>query len=125
MEQSKIDSIVPGNSNQEVKGIMKKELQDMMWQTLVYLEVAFPHKKGDGTREERLFNTIKPKILRIVNNKIRSFEEVFDSYALLKVQEYKPIIKSDIQIDVMNFKNKWKINEPGGKGNDRDSGERD
>ena len=84
----------------------------------------FPsHDHGGGSREEKSFKTIRPKVLKVVNNKIRSIENLLDSYALLKVQEYKPILQ-DIQVDLYDFRKKWKINTIGGKENDREGNRR-
>ena len=106
-----IRELAPENSNDEVEDILKKDFQDVMWHVLMLLEVDFPHKKGDGSYEEKQFNTIRPKILRAGNDKIRNLESLLDSYAILKVQEYKPVSRPDIQIDIMDFRNKFKINQ--------------
>jgi hypothetical protein len=108
-----IRELLPENSNAEVQNILKKEIQDVMWQVLIYVEIAFPHEKGDGTDNEKTFNTIRPKILRVGNNKIRNLEKLFESYATLKVQEYRPIVRPDINVDIVNFRSKFRVNKKG------------
>ena len=113
----KIAELLPENANKELEEVMKKKFNDMMWETLIYLEIAFPHERGDGSREEKLFNTIRPKILRIGNEHIRDLEKIFNSYGILKVQEYTPIVRKDVKVDIYNFRNKFKVNKQGGKDN--------
>lgn len=108
-----IDELAPNNSNVELEENLKSSFQDMMWQILTFLEVALPHEKGDGSNEEKKYKTIRQKILRIGNNNIRELNNLFNSYIVLKVFEYKKQVSPDIKTDIMNFE--AKIN--GGKEN--------
>jgi len=111
-----IDEISPDNSNDELEKELKDRFKDMMWQTLTFLEVALPHRKGDGSDNENRYNTIRQKVLRIGNDNIRELQGMFNSFVALKVYEYKKQVNPNIHTDVVNFKSKIKIN--GGKENE-------
>jgi len=101
-----VDSI-EGNSNSELKFIVNKKLQDLFWQILTYLEIVFPHKPGDGSENEKLYNSIRAKVLRIGNDSIRSNDELFNSFVAFKVFEYKLKRIDNVKTDIFNFKNNW------------------
>lgn len=97
------------NSNEEIKNLIKNELQDSMWQTLTYLEVAFPHRKGDGSENELRFSAIRQKVLRTSNDSIRNLDSIFNNYVTLKLYEYKKEINKNLQQDIISFKDKYQV----------------
>ena len=101
-----VDSI-GGNSNTELKFIVNKKLQDLFWQILTYLEIVFPHKPGDGSENEKLYNSIRSKVLRIGNDSIRSNDELFKSFVSFKLFEYKLKRIDNAKTDIFTFKNNW------------------
>lgn len=106
---------ITGNSNSNFRDLISKRFQDMFSKTLIYLEVAFPHQKGDGSENEKRFNSIRSQILRIGNDNIRELDNVLNSFVIFQLYEYKQILNKNAQMDIFNFKNKYKI--LGGKGN--------
>lgn len=100
---------IEGNSNLEFRGNISKRFQDMFSQTLIYLEIAFPHEKGDGSDNERIFNSLRSKILRTGNDNIRELDRILESYVVFKLYEYKPILNKKAHTDVIVFKNKFLI----------------
>jgi len=111
---------VEGNSNLEFKSLITKRFQDMFSQTLFYLEIAFPHEKGDGSSEEKQFNAIRSKILRVGNDNIRELENLLDSFVIFKLYEYKQILSKVTQTDIISFKQNYKV--LGGKDVNREIG---
>lgn len=97
--------------NDELKKLLAKRFEDMLWQTLTFMEVSFPHKKGDGSANENSYNTIRSKILRIGNDNIRELDTILDSFAAFKLFEYKKVRTPDIDIQIFNFKSKFKIGQ--------------
>ncbi len=108
MENMKTSDI-PGNSNLDFKNLVAKRFQDMFSQTLVYLELAFPHEKGDGSENEKKFNGLRSKVLRIGNDNIRELENVLESFVTFRLYEYKQILSKHTQTDIIDFKNRYKI----------------
>lgn len=100
-----INEISPDNSNDELEEELKGRFQDMMWKILTFLEVSFPHEKGDGTENEKSYNIIRKKILRAGNDNIRDLASIFNSFVVLKVFEYKKQVNPNIQTDIVKFKN--------------------
>lgn len=103
-----VKGLAPDNSNEEMEAHLKANFQDMIWQTLTYLEIAFPHEKGDGTANEKQYKAIRQKVLRIGNNNIRELDSIFDSYVVLKIYEYKKQVNPKIQTDIVTFKDAFK-----------------
>ena len=108
-------SEVNGNSNLELKGILSERFKDMFWKILSLLEIAFPHEKGDGSDNEKRFNALRSKILRIGNDSVRDLDAVFDSYVSFKVSSYERIYHPEAETLIIDFKNKWKVNDTKGK----------
>ncbi len=106
MEEIKIVS-----NNDELKKLLAKRFEDMLWQTLTFMEVAFPFKRGDGSANENSYNTIRSKILRIGNDNIRELDTILESFAAFKLFEYKKVKTPDIDVQIFNFKSKFKIGQ--------------
>lgn len=106
-------NLIEGNANQELKIILGQRFQDLFWQVLTYLEIAFPHKPGDGSDNERSYNSLRSKVLRIGNDAIRSSDDLFKSFVAFKVYEYKQVKRDGIKTEIYNFKNKFKVNGVG------------
>lgn len=100
---------IEGNSNKELKETISKQFTDLFWQTLTFLEVAFPHQKGDGTENEKKYNSIRSKILRIGNDNVRELDNIFSSYVSFKVYEYIRQPKANIETRIYDFRSQYKI----------------
>lgn len=107
-------SKIEGNSNKELKDIISKGYQDLFWQILTFLEVAFPHQRGDGSDNEKQFNNLRSKILRIGNDGVRELDNVFSSYIAFQLYEYKKQYRPNLETIIIDFRSKYKI---GGKEN--------
>jgi len=119
MEKQDLD-LIDGNSNPEFKVILNQKIQDMFWKILTYLEVSFPHKPGDGSENEKSYNAIRSKILRIGNDAIRSNDDLFKSFVTFKVYDYKLVRRDGVETQIFTFKNNWQ-----GKGESNDQGRQD
>src|SRR3990167_1917844 len=106
----KLEDIAPNNHNLELKEIFKRNYEDFWWELLTYLELSFPHAKGDNSDNEKRFNVIRSRILRLGNNKVRDLEKIFQSYVVLQLTEFKLVANKDIQKEIFDFKNKFSIN---------------
>lgn len=104
---------IKGNSTSEFKEIINSRFKDLYSQALSYLEISHPHKPGDGSDNEKIYNTLRSKILRIGNDAIRSNDELFKSFVVFKLYEYKLEKNESIKIDIYNFKNNFTINQKG------------
>jgi len=51
------------------------------------ISFIFPHQRGDGSDNEKLFMTYRSKILRSGNNKVRDLDEVIKEYAVKKIMD--------------------------------------
>ncbi len=100
---------IEGNSNRELKEVLAIQNKDVLWQTLTFLEVAFPHQKGDGSENEKKYNGLRSKILRIGNDSVRELDNIFDSYVVFKVYEYKKQYKANLETVIYDFRSKYKI----------------
>lgn len=98
-------NLIEGNSNQELKIIINQKFQDLFWQILTYLEITFPHTPGDSSQNEKTYNSLRAKILRIGNDAIRSNDDLFKSFVSFKVYDYKPVKRDNVQTDIYKFKN--------------------
>lgn len=98
------------SNNEELKRLLAKRFEDMLWQTLTFMEVSFPHKRGDGSSNENSYNTIRSKILRIGNDNIRELDSILESFIAFKLFEYKKVKNPDIETQIFNFKSKFKVN---------------
>lgn len=98
-----------GNASEELKKLLKKRFEDMLWQTLTYMEITFPHKKGDNSENEASYNTIRSKILRIGNDNIRELDNILDGFIAFKLFEYQKLKNSNVDVQIFNFKKNWKI----------------
>jgi hypothetical protein len=107
---------IVGNSNLEFKEIINNKFKDLFWQALSYLEISHPHTQGDGSDNEKIYNTLRSKILRIGNDAIRSNDDLFKSFVVFKLYEYKLEKNENVKTDIYNFKSKFKI----GKGEKND-----
>jgi hypothetical protein len=87
--------------NDELKKQIEVKVKDMFSNMLFYLEIALPHKKDDGSENEKRFNTIRSKILRGGNDTIRSLDDVFRNYVVMPIN--KPTIISEDTV-VFKFK---------------------
>lgn len=110
MEQKDtIEIDVNGSNNEELKKLLAKRFEDMLWQILTFMEVSFPHKRGDGSENEQRYNIIRSKILRIGNDNIRELDTIMSCYVAFKAFDYKKTKSPDIDTQIFNFKNKFKI----------------
>ncbi len=100
---------IDGNSNEELKKLLTRRFEDMLWQTLTFMEISFPHKKGDGSENEASYNTIRSKILRIGNDNIRELDNILDSFIAFKLFDYAKLKNPNIDVQIFNFKSNWKI----------------
>lgn len=112
MERS---SEIPGNSNLELKGVLSERFKDMFWSVLSLLEIAFPHEKGDGSENEKKFNALRSKVLRIGNDSVRELDEVFENYATFKIFEYQRRQRANAETVIFDFRQHWSINNKTGK----------
>ena len=112
---ARVNEIAPGNSNNELKDILKSRFSDLFGQTLLLLEVAFPHQKGDGSDNEKRFSLIRSKILRIGNNNIRDLDGLFEDFAVFKINEY---VKMPVKVesDIFDFRKRYSILQGGENG---------
>lgn len=100
---------IKGNSTLEFKEIVNSRFKDLFWQALSYLEISHPHVPGDGSDNEKIYNTLRSKILRIGNDAIRSNDELFKSFVVFKLYEYRLEKNENVITDIYNFKNNFII----------------
>jgi len=106
-----------GENSNELKRMLKESYEYMFHQTLIFMEIAFPHEKGDGSENEKRYNVIRSKVLRIGNDKIRDLDKVLASFAVFKLNEYTLKPNQYIETEILDFKSKFQLNGKGGKAN--------
>lgn len=112
---------IPGNSNKELRDVLAKRFNDVFWQALSLLEVAFPHDKGDGSENEKKFNAIRGKVLRVGNDAVRDLDPLLESYVVFQMFEYQRRTRPDVDKFIFDFRQNYVIlskdNKNGGKDN--------
>lgn len=119
MEDKDLAIDINDSNNEELKKLLSKRFEDMLWQILTFMEVSFPHKKGDGSENELRYSVIRSKILRIGNDNIRELDNILASYVAFKAFEYKKTKTQDIDTQIFHFKHKFQI---AGKENENEKG---
>lgn len=117
MNNETVKKELAGEVSEELRSQIKETYESMMHQTLTFMEISFPHEKGDGSENEKRFNIIRSKILRSGNDRIRDLEKMFSKYVVFKLYDYAQATNEMIVTQVLDFKHKFKINEKGGKAN--------
>lgn len=105
---------ISGDCSDELKKNSEKDLRDLMSHFLSLLEVAFPFSVNDNSDNEKRFTLIRSKVLRLGNDKIRALDSLFGNYAAFKLTENISVENEQGRVDILNFKDKFKI---GGKEN--------
>ena len=59
-----------GNSNAKLKEILANRISDLFRSNLSLLEIVLPHDKGDNSDNEKDFNALRSRILRVGNDGI-------------------------------------------------------
>ncbi len=103
-----------GEVSEEVKAQIKETYESIMHQTLTFMEISFPHEKGDGSENEKRFNIIRSKILRLGNDKIRDLDKIMGKYVTFKLYDYAQSTNEFIITEIINFKQN--LNPPKKKG---------
>ena len=118
MEKEKTEDIL-GNSNKEFKQKLDQTFKDTFWQILSFLEIAFPHKPGDGSENEKKFNTLRSKVLRSGNDAVRGLDQLFESYVVFQLYEYKRKVNNNTESLIFDFKSKYQFIKGKENSNDR------
>ncbi len=100
---------IEGDVSVELKDIISQKFKSLFWEILVYLELIFPHEKGDGSENEKTFLAIRSRVLRIGNDNVRELETIFDSFIAFRLYEYKKTQNKNIEAEIFSFKEKFKI----------------
>lgn len=108
---------IAGDVSEELKTSIKESYEMLFHQTLTFMEISFPHEKGDGSENEKRFNIIRAKILRSGNDKIRELEKLMGKYIVFKLYDYAQSTNEMIVTQVIDFKKNFKITQKGGKEN--------
>ena len=105
-----------GETSEELKSTIKGSYESLMNQTLTFLEISFPHVKGDDSENEKRFKIIRSKILRMFNDKVRELDAHVGKYVVFKLYDYAQSTNELIVTQVMTFKNKLREKAKDNKG---------
>lgn len=76
-----------GPDRSAIQRQLERTLQDLWTEALVCLEEALPHKKGDGSNNERLFKALRHRVLTVGNRHKRDLPLLLGCYVIQQVVE--------------------------------------
>ena len=100
-----------GNSNAKLKEILANRISDLFRSNLSLLEIVLPHDKGDNSDNEKDFNALRSRILRVGNDTVRDLDRIFENFVVFELYENKKVIKPEVETIIIDFRKTYTLNK--------------